>query len=100
MVVYNFPRIYNNIILKEMEEWDLIERINKQKYKIPEFEYEDVIRNLEEIEDRKQKYKILKSDFRKLIERIERISNSERKYKVLKLNYNKSLRELEEYHYW
>ena len=100
MVIYNLPPIYNNMILKEMVEFGLIERINKQKYKIEEFEYEDVIRELEEIEDKNQKYKILKSDFKKLIERIERISNSNRKYRVLKLNYNKSLKELEEYHYW
>ncbi len=100
MVIYNVPPIYNNMILKEMVEFGLIERINKQKYKIPLYEYEQIIRKLEEIKDKKQKYKILKSDYRKLIERIERISNSNRRYKVLEINYNKSLKELEEYHYW
>jgi len=103
-VAHQIPNRYCRIVLNELEEFELIEKVKENKrapvYEIKRKDYEDLIRNLNKIKQSTQRFKILKSDYDKLIQRIEKIENFNQKYKVLEHNYTKFIKDLEEYHYW
>ena len=64
-VVYQIPNRYCNIILNELEGFGLIEKVRESKrsptYEIKRKDYEDLIRDLDEIKQSTQRFKILKS---------------------------------------
>lgn len=102
-LLHQFPSRYINVIIKELEEYNLIKRIvsgRSPEFTIEKKDYEDLIRDLDEIKGSTQRYKILKSDYDNLIKRLKEKEEYNQKYEKLKCNYLKFLRKLEEYHYW
>ena len=107
-LLYYIPKKHFDIILKELIDYCLIEKVcggRYPKYKILEKDYNALIVDLDKIEQSTQRFKILKSKHNALLKKIEEEERSEQKYHLLKCDYESLLRKLElkkleENHYW
>ena len=109
LVVNGIPRKYHDIIIKELIDYGLINKLNESKrlplYELNSKNYEQLLKELETIEQSGLRYKILKDKYEKVLKEIETKERTSQKYKILKCDYEKFLRKLElkkleESHYW
>jgi len=109
LVVNGIPRKYHDIIIKELFNYGLINKLNESKrsplYELNSKNYEKLIKELETIEQSGLRFKILKDKYEKVLKEIETKERTSQKYKILKCDYEKflkklELKKLEESHYW
>lgn len=109
LVVNGIPRKYHDIIIKELIDYGLINKLNESKrsplYELNSENHEKLIKELEDIEQSGLRYKILKDKYEKVLKEIEGKERTSQKYNILKCDYEKFLRKLElkkldESHYW
>ena len=109
LVVNGIPRKYHDIIIKELMDYGLINKLNESKrsplYELNSENYEILLKELETIEQSGLRFKILKDKYEKVLKEIETKERTSQKYKILKCDYEKFLRQLElkkldESHYW
>ena len=106
--IFKIPRKYYDIVIKELIDFKLIEKISfgrSPTYNITHNNYIDAIKELDSLEKSGLRFKILKDKFEKLIKDIEKVESLDQKYKLLRINYEKLLRKLElkkieGSHYW
>ena len=105
---YYIPKKHFDIILKELIDYGLIEKVcggRYPRYRISEKDYKTLMIDLDKIEQSTQRFKILKSKYNTLLKKIEEEERSEQKFYLLKCDYIERLRtlelkKLEENHYW
>jgi len=109
LVVNGIPRKYHDIIIKELIDFGLINKINESKrspiYELKPNDYKKLLKELEAIEQSGLRFKILKDKYKKILDKIEEKERADQKYNLLKCDYEKLLRKLElkkleEGHYW
>ncbi len=107
-ILWRIPRKHYDIIIKELIDYDLIEKISggrSPKYGIDEKDYIKLTADLNILEKSTQRFKILKNKYEKTLKAVEKLERFEQKYNLLKCDYEKFLRKLElkkleESHYW
>ena len=107
-VVCHIPRKDYDIIIKELVDYGLINKLSGKrapKYNLNIKDYKKMILDVKSIEESTQRFKILKSHYEKLINKINEEEKFTHKYELLKCDYEKFLRKLElkkleESHYW
>ena len=109
LVVNGIPRKYHDIIIKELIDYRLINKLNESKrsplYELTPENHEKLLKELEGLEQSGLRVKILKDKYEKILKEIEGKERTTEKYKILKCDYEKFLRKLElkkldESHYW
>jgi len=107
-ILHRIPRKYYDILIKELIDFKLMEKVSGGRsptYSINHEDYKNKINELINLENSGLRFKILKSKYEKLLKNIEIVNDLDQKYVLLKCNYEKLLRKLElkkleEYHYW
>ena len=109
LIVNGIPRKYHDIIIKELIEYGLINKLNESKrsplYELTPGNHEKLLKELEGLEQSGLRVKILKDKYEKILKEIEGKERASQKYNILKCDYEKFLRKLElkkleESHYW
>jgi len=108
ILIRRIPRKYFDIIIKELIDFKLMEKVSKGKsptYKISHKDYKNKINELKSLEKSGLRFKILKDKYKKFFKELEQIEDLTKRYNLLKCDYEKQLRKLElkklkEYHYW
>ena len=109
LVVNGIPRKYHDIIIKELIDYGLINKLNENRrsplYELTPKNHEKLLKELDDIEQSGLRVKILKDKYDKILKEIEGKERATQKYKILKCDYEKflkklELKKLEESHYW
>jgi hypothetical protein len=107
-ILHRIPRKYYDIIIKELVDFNLMEKISSGRspvYELNNEEYKNKTKELKDIEKSGLRFRILKDKYEKLLKNIEKVNNLDQKYNLLKCDYEKLLRKLElkkieGSHYW
>ena len=107
-MTYHMPRKYYDLIIKELIDFKLINKVSggrSPSYELSKKDYESLIKDLHKIENSTQRFKILKKKYDDLLKLIEKEEKFEQKYQLLRLDFEKLLRKLElkkleGSHYW
>jgi hypothetical protein len=107
-ILHRLPRKYYDIIIKELVDFNLIEKVaggRSPSYKINHEDYDNKLNELNNIEKSGLRFRILKNKFEKLLKSLEQVNDLDKKYNLLKCDYEKLLRKnelkkLESSHYW
>ncbi len=102
------PRKYFDVVIKELIDLKLIEKVSGGRssiYNLTHEDYEKRINELKKIEKSGLRFKIVRDKYEKLLKDIEKEEGLAQKYKLLKCNYEVLLRKLElkkleGSHYW
>lgn len=107
-VLHRVPRKYYDIIIKELVDFNLIEKLSGGRSPVYNLDHENYKKRIEELERIKKsglRFKILREKYEKLLKEIETAEGLDQKYKLLRCGYEKLLRKLElkkleGNHYW
>ena len=105
---YHIPRKYDDIIIKELIDFNLLEKLSGGRspvYELSHEAYQSRIKELDNIKKSGLRFKIVRDKYEKLLKDLERVESLDQKYKMLKCDYEKFLRKLElkkleGSHYW
>ena len=107
-MTYHIPRKYDDIIIKELIDFNLLEKSSGGRspvYELGHEAHQSRIKELDKIKKSGLRFKIIRDKYEKLLKDLERVESLDQKYKMLKCDYEKFLRKLElkkleGSHYW
>jgi len=107
-ILHRIPKKYYNILIKELIDFNLMEKVSGGRsptYKINHEDYKNKTNELNKLEKSGLRFEILKDKYENILKKIEQVDDLDQKYNLLRCDYKKLLRKLElkkieGYHYW